>query len=113
MDLHRQVCSSCCMKHIKIKVLSEIVTLIIVSFIYTLWTHTSTSTSSFSPITNPQPSKLLCPSSPKSQEGRESKRNSNSAHLVTPKKAEFGFIWMSVPKNYRWERSTPLLWFVN
>ncbi|KAF5382069.1 hypothetical protein D9615_004280 [Tricholomella constricta] len=74
--------------------------------LYSLWTHSTLShleTVTSSPTTSvsllpPSLSSKANSSPPRPSEGRDSRRNSA---LVTAPKTDFGFIWMSVPKNYR------------
>ncbi|KAN0092831.1 hypothetical protein V8E55_003615 [Tylopilus felleus] len=75
---------------------SEIDTLIITCIIYVIWTH-----SSFVKKTPTPPSSDVddvCAPSPRI-ESRENKRNGSPRS--SPNKTHFGFVWMSVPKNYR------------
>lgn len=72
------------------------------SFLYILWTHSLvTKVSIVPPPPSPlpsNPSRSLRPSSPRVPDIRENKRNPPP---LVPKKTDFGFVWMSVPKNYR------------
>ncbi|KAF8896215.1 hypothetical protein BD779DRAFT_1608537 [Infundibulicybe gibba] len=87
----------------------ELYYLIIFSLLYTLWAQSTLvspsdvlppSTSSPGPMSlpPPSPSNPIRPLSPRVPETRDQKRN-NSTN--TTLKTDFGYIWMSVPKNYR------------
>ena len=79
----------------------ELSFLVVASLIYIIWAHTSSSpphlVSPLPPDTPTHPTRSL--------EGRESRRHSTPP--TTTSKNHFGFIWMSVPKNYRYAYHTP------
>ncbi|KAF5392340.1 hypothetical protein D9757_001518 [Collybiopsis confluens] len=85
-------------------VLTELHLLASAAVLYILWLTNSLTGSKQSNtlLSNSEPlsagSFTKRPSSPRIFEGRESKKN---APLLPRRKADFGFVWMSVPKNYR------------
>ncbi|KIJ66657.1 hypothetical protein HYDPIDRAFT_86054 [Hydnomerulius pinastri MD-312] len=74
----------------------EVDILVIISIIYILWSHTSVSKTRSSPAPSDQDDTRA--SSPRT-EARENRRNGVSR--ASQNKAHFGFVWMSVPKNFR------------
>ncbi|EGN99089.1 hypothetical protein SERLA73DRAFT_181898, partial [Serpula lacrymans var. lacrymans S7.3] len=80
----------------------ELYTLIIISFIYIVWTHSSlTRTSSTPSSTSSIPEQLRTSPSPR-VEARENRRHTvHSPPGGIPRKSHFSFAWMTVPKNYR------------
>ncbi|KIK62538.1 hypothetical protein GYMLUDRAFT_242694 [Collybiopsis luxurians FD-317 M1] len=93
-------------------VLTELHLLAGAAVLYILWLANSlTSSKQFNPpSSNTEPvsagSLPKRPSSPRIPESRESKRN---APLLLRKRADFGFVWMSVPKNYRYSSDDGIL----
>ncbi|RDB26086.1 Dolichol kinase sec59 [Hypsizygus marmoreus] len=92
-------------------IVKELLTLSVVVVLYSLWTHStlshpkqnlSTSAPSPSLLTpsalSSQSTQQPIPSSPRLADHKELRRNSTPA---ASQKSDFGFIWMSVPKNYR------------
>lgn len=77
---------------------------------YSIWTHSTFSSPKHAQSSSPTAISLLypsssatqqtTPSSPRVHDGREHRRSSTVA-CIMPQKTDFGFIWMSVPKNYR------------
>ncbi|KAF9000612.1 hypothetical protein BDQ17DRAFT_656459 [Cyathus striatus] len=82
----------------------ELEVLCLVSFVYMIWTH-STFGSLTLTTTQQDPSIIAYPTAPSpglsSPRSMESKRNTT---VVFSNKANFGYVWMSVPKNYRESR---------
>ncbi|KAK7044176.1 dolichol kinase [Paramarasmius palmivorus] len=75
----------------------------LLTVLYMLWAHISL-TSNVPPAPSEPPDisptvPVRRSASPRVPEGREQRRN--PASYLTRKKSEFGFIWMTVPKNYR------------
>ena len=94
----------------------ELLILSVTVVFYSIWTHSAllnlriSSSSSSSPSSSSQPSpsqstQYSVTLSPRSNDHRESKRGNA---LPQPEKNDFGFIWMTVPKNYRWETANSL-----
>ncbi|GLB40520.1 putative dolichol kinase [Lyophyllum shimeji] len=90
--------------HSNLWIVKELLIFSIVVVLYSLWTHstvshlrsrvsvsTNSASSSQPPSSASQPTRLAT-------ETRDSRRHSA---LVTAPKTDFGFIWMTVPKNYR------------
>ncbi|KAI0360050.1 hypothetical protein OH77DRAFT_892853 [Trametes cingulata] len=80
----------------------ELALLVIASVIYCTWTRVSwTRVQPNQPERPPTPPSR--PSSPRHLEGRESRRPTNSLSLdnTTTRRRDTGFVWMTVPKNYR------------
>lgn len=80
---------------------AEIDVLIFTCIIYVIWSHCSfvKIASTLSPSTMDD----VRPLSPRI-EPRESRRGGGARPL--PNKAHFGFVWMSVPKNFRYASAT-------
>ncbi|THV02843.1 hypothetical protein K435DRAFT_748744 [Dendrothele bispora CBS 962.96] len=84
-------------------VVTETHTLAGASILYMLWVHnsiiSSKSTDTSRPVVQPQnPSVSRRPGSPRIFDGREQRRTQT---LIPRKKIDFGYVWMTVPKNYR------------
>ncbi|CAL1716843.1 unnamed protein product [Somion occarium] len=77
----------------------EISLLIIASVIYCLYTRVSFSKATV-PLPVPQTPSTR-PDSPRSFDTRENRRGSHLISAAPPKIEETGFVWMTVPKNYR------------
>uniref|UniRef100_A0A0W0F7P5 dolichol kinase n=1 Tax=Moniliophthora roreri TaxID=221103 RepID=A0A0W0F7P5_MONRR len=84
-------------------ILTELQCLIGITVLYMLWAHNSlTSNLSSIPSSEPpdiSPTPMRRPASPRISESREQRRSPPS--YLSRKKSDFGFVWMSVPKNYR------------
>lgn len=87
----------------------ELYSLIIASFAYIVWahssfySHTATSTPISSSPTPSSPHQFHYPPSPRNPEALERDISRRSSTIpMAAKKNDFGFIWMSVPKNYRY-----------
>lgn len=83
---------------------SELGLLVVASLIYCAWTRVSWNKLPKPPSLQSR-SFSIRPVSPRLQELREVKRNSNpTASQSTPNNKDFGYVWMTVPKNYRCPR---------
>jgi hypothetical protein len=89
------------------------------SLFYIIWAHSTlsipktnaASLTSLSPISLLQPTQTQRrPLSPRLAELREHRR---STPPIQTKKADFGFIWMSVPKNFRYFEFSSSCWGFN
>ena len=78
--------------------MTEISLLIIAAVLYYSITRLAWSSVRPVPVSDTDPSR---PASPRVPESRENKRNPSVVTASLIKKDEAGFVWMTVPKNYR------------